>query len=91
MEPFLQEAPLCFSIMRKSASCDFWIFLYPKIKRLMLEHMDISGKKSPTGAIQLCRDGVQLRWLCERERERAADLRTDLFGCGVREDTDFSH
>ncbi len=50
LEPFLREAPLCFSIMGKSASLDFrTLFYIQKIERVMLKHMDTSGKKVSNG------------------------------------------
>ncbi len=54
LEPFLKEAPLCFSIMRKSASLDFrTLFYIQKIERVMLKHMDTSGKKVSNGRLLL--------------------------------------
>ncbi len=52
MEPFFQEVPLCFSIMRKSASHDFRIvFISKNQKRLMLKHTDTSSKKGSFGRV----------------------------------------
>ncbi len=74
LEPYLTAAPLCFSIMRKSASLDFWTRFYiQKIERLMLKHMDTSSKKGSNG-----RRSIENTWTlpAKSERESSRPIRT---------------
>ncbi len=54
---------------------------------MLKKRMDISGNKVSYGFVG--RRSIVAK-VVMRERGRAADLRTDLFGWGAREDTDFS-